>query len=118
MAMHTMKFAIFGKEFLPICRMQLFFENYTNDFSETWYVTISDSTPSPLQVSANFMEWFFYYGLKQPFYYKQFPRFTILNLIHSVSACHISNPESFDRFSNGPIIIFKFEIFEFKNVEF
>ena len=64
MALHTMKFLIFGKEFLPFCRMQLFFENYTNDFSETWYVTISDSTPSPLQVSANFMEWFFYYGLK------------------------------------------------------
>ena len=46
-----------------ICRTQFlgfFFENYINDFSETWNVTISDNTPSPLQVSVNFLEWFFH----------------------------------------------------------
>ena len=37
--------------------------NYTNDLSETWYVTISDSTPSPsLEISTTKVtqKWFFF----------------------------------------------------------
>ena len=61
MAFNTMKYSIFGKIF---ARNNFFFLNYINDFSETWYVTISDSIPSPLQVSPNFMERFCHYGLE------------------------------------------------------
>ena len=50
---------------LPDDIFELYFKYGTIIFSETWYVTISDSTASPLQVSANSMEWFFHYGLKR-----------------------------------------------------
>ena len=49
---------------LPDSVFGLYFKNGTVIFSETWYVTIFDNTPSPLQVSANFMEWLSYYDLK------------------------------------------------------
>ena len=49
---------------LPDAVLRLYFKDGAIIFSETSYVTISDSTASPLQVSANTMEWLFHHGLK------------------------------------------------------
>ena len=55
-------FARYLPDDLPDAVFKLYFKNSAIIFSETWYVTISDSNASPLQVSANSMECFFHYG--------------------------------------------------------
>ena len=49
---------------LPDTDFGLYFKNGTIFFSGTWYVTISGSTLSPLQVSLISIKLFFHYGLK------------------------------------------------------
>ena len=50
--------------YLPDAVFGLYFQNGGIVFPETWYVTSSDSTPSPLRFSANSMKCYFHYGLK------------------------------------------------------
>ena len=42
----------------------MYFKNGVIISSGTWYASISDSTASPLHISAKTMEWLFHHGLK------------------------------------------------------